>query len=202
MWGVETHSCAEAEYRGRWDGTRTGIRKIGCRRDEDSDTAGRLDVWRPEGLKMRQLLLPPRISSNAGASRSLRHKGTVAARLKRRKELKGTKKITEESRGKREGGERGVEMCERTGGMKSDQGFRERVSFSFSLSRDCSPPPKSSDTLNSPTAQSRSVDPVLDSLIGFRPIAANFLIEPAFHSSPHAYYYHDNGAIAVFLVIW
>jgi hypothetical protein len=81
---------------------------------------------------MRQLLLPPRISGSAGASRSLRHKGTVAARLKRRKELKGTKKITDEPRGKREGGQRGVEMCERSRGMKSDQGFRERVSLSLS----------------------------------------------------------------------
>lgn len=46
------------------------------------------------------------------------------------------------------------------------------------------------------------VDPDLDSLKGFRLITVNFLIEPAFRSSPHAYYYRDTGAIAVSLVVW
>lgn len=49
--GVETHSCAEVEDRGRWDRTRTRTREMGGRREEESDTARRLDGWRSEGLE-------------------------------------------------------------------------------------------------------------------------------------------------------
>jgi hypothetical protein len=89
-----------------------------------------------EGLKIRnakglKLLLPPRISSSAGASRSFRHKGTGAGRLKMRKELKGSKKIIEKSREKREGGAE-VEMCDRRSVKGRDQGSQKtRLSLFF-----------------------------------------------------------------------
>lgn len=169
----------------------------------DDWMAGGLKVWKAQGLKTSKLLLPPRLSSGAGASRSLRHKGTVVARLERRKELKGSKKMTGNSRGKekmemRWRSARGVEEWKKRPRIQRN----EALSFVTPVPLPASPKSQTRQLSKSRSALYYEVDPDLDSLKGFRLIKVNFLIEPAFRSSPHAYYYRDTGAIAVSLVVW